>query len=243
MAALRNFKSIDAESRERVCELFDSLSMAHSAITDVAQNIAALGRQLDPDQFGFILKHSVRPLVQLQIPPGLCNPADLKFAKSNLTPEEQYDERGVNMMLPRPHHPDLATVKDKHPMRALAVAIHYYLRKRMYPHFPASQTEIADLFAVERKIFFISVTDREYEGGQKMSKMRKLDLDKTPDTKEDKDKEKTSPVKQEPTTSANDDQGIDPEMPELEDTEPPKPKRFHFKKLQPAQSKKHFPKK
>ena len=66
--------------------------MAHSAIADIAQNIAALGRQLDPDQFGFILKHSVRPLVQLQIPPGLCSPADLKFAKANLTPEEEYDE-------------------------------------------------------------------------------------------------------------------------------------------------------
>ena len=164
LAALPNFKNIDAESRERVCDLFDSLSMAHSTIAVVAQNIAALGRQLDPDQFGFILKHSVKPLVQLQIPPGLCNPADLKFAKSNLTPEEQYNERGVSMMLPRSHHPDLATVKDKHPTRALAVAIHYHLRKRMYPHFPASQTEIADLFAVERKKFFTSVTGREYEG-------------------------------------------------------------------------------
>ena len=65
LAALPNFKNINAESRERVCDLFDSLSTAHSAIADVAQNIAALGRQLDPDQFGFILKHSVRPLVQL----------------------------------------------------------------------------------------------------------------------------------------------------------------------------------
>ena len=165
MAALPNFKNIDGESRERVCDLFDSLSMAHSAIIDVAQNIAALGRQLDPTQFGFILKHSVRPLVQLQMPPGLCSLADLKFAKANLTPEEEYDERGVNMMLPRPHHPDLATVKDKHPMRALTAAIHYQLRKRMYPHFPASQTEIADLFTVKQKKFFTSVTGREYEGG------------------------------------------------------------------------------
>ena len=164
LAALPNFKNINAESRERVYDLFNSLSRAHSAIADVAQNIAALGRQLDPDQFGFIFKHSVRPLVQLQIPSGLCSPTDLKFAKSNLTPEEQYDERVVNMTLPRPHHPDLATVKDKHPMRALAVAIHYHLRKRMYPHFPTSQTKIADLFAVKRKKFFTSVTGREYEG-------------------------------------------------------------------------------
>ena len=134
----------------------------------------------------------------------------MKFAKANLTPGEEYDERGVNTTLPRPHHPDLATVKDKHPTRALAAAIHYQLRKRMYPHFPASQTEIADLFT--------SVTDREYEGGQKLSKVRKLDSDKPPDTKGDKDKENNaSPAKQKPPTSANDDQEIDPEMPELED--------------------------
>ena len=69
--------------------------------------------------------------------------------------------------------------------------------------------------------------------------MRKLDLDKSLDIKEDK--EKASPAKQEPPTSVNDDQEIDPEMPELEDTEPLKPKRFHFKKPQPAQGKKHFP--
>ena len=217
-----NFKNIDGESRERVCDLFDSLSMAHSAITDVAQNIAALGIQLDPDQFGFIFKHPVRPLVQLQIPPDLCSLADLKFAKANLTPEEEYDERGVNMTLPRPHHPDLTTVKDKHPMRALAVAIHYHLRKRMYPHFPTSQTEIADLFAVERKKFFTSVTSREYEGGQKLSKARKLDLDKPLGTKGDKDKEDNASPAQERPRPATDNQEIDPEMPELEDAEPPK---------------------
>ena len=76
-----------------------------------------------------------------------------------------------------------------------------------------------------------------------MSKMRKLDLDKSLDTKEDKKKEKASPAKQKPPTSANDSQETDPEMPELEDTEPPKPKRLHFKKTQPAQVKKHFPQK
>ena len=68
LAALPNFKNIDGESRERVCDLFDSLSIAHPAIADVAQNIAALGRQLDPNQFGFVLKHSVRPLSSYKSP-------------------------------------------------------------------------------------------------------------------------------------------------------------------------------
>ena len=63
----------------------------------------------------------------------------------------------------------------------------------MYPHFPASQTEIADLFTVEQKKFFTSVTGREYEGGGKLPKVRKLDLDKPPDTKGDKDKKKNAP--------------------------------------------------
>ena len=147
------------------------------------------------------------------------------------------------MTLPRSHHPDLATDKDKHPTRALAVAIHYQLRKRMYPHFPASQTKISDLFTVKWKKFFTSVTSREYEGAQKLSKARKFDFDKPPDTKGDKDKENNaSPAKQEPP-SANDDQEIDPKMPELEDAESLKPKKFHFKKSQPAQGRKHSSKK
>ena len=91
----------------------------------------------------------------------------------------------------------------------------------MYPRFPASQTEIADLFAVEWKKFFTSVMGREYEGGQKLSKVRKLESDKPPGTKGDKDKEYNASPAQEPPTPATDDQEVDPKMPELEDTEPP----------------------
>ena len=95
----------------------------------------------------------------------------------------------------------------------------------------------------QRKKFFTSVASREYEGGQKLSKVRKLDSDKPLGTKGDKDKEDNASPAQEPPRPATDNQEIDPEMPELEDTEPPKPKRFQFKKPQPAQGKKHFSKK
>ena len=43
----------------------------------------------------------------------------------------------------------------------------------MFTKFPASQNEIADLFQVERKKFFTSITGREYEGGKKMTKKSK----------------------------------------------------------------------
>ena len=42
----------------------------------------------------------------------------------------------------------------------------------MFTKFPASQTKIADLFQVERKKFFTSITGHEYEGGKKMMKKK-----------------------------------------------------------------------
>ena len=87
LVGLPNFEKIDGDDGEKVCNLFDSLSTTHAAIADVAGNLATLGRRLDPTQFQFLLKHSVRPLVQLQIPARLCNPADLIFAKASLTDE------------------------------------------------------------------------------------------------------------------------------------------------------------
>ena len=162
--------------------------------------------------------------MQLQVPARLYNPADLTFAKTSLTDEEMFEQRAVNNMLPRPHHPNLEAVDPKHPTRALAAAIHYQIRKKMFTKFPASQNKIADLFQVERKKFFTSITGHEYEGGKKMTKKKV----KTSDTKEAK--ESTSPGQ------------TDPEMPPFEDEDAPtRPKQFKFKK--PIPTKKHHQKK
>ena len=222
LAALPNFEKIDGDDRAKVCDVFNSLSTTHAAIVDIANNLATLGRRLDPTQFQFLLKHSVRPLVQLQVPARLCNPADLTFAKTSLTDEEMFEQRAVNNMLPRPHHPNLEALDPKHPTRALAAAIHYQIRKKMFTKFPASQNEIADLFEVERKKFFTSITGHEYEGGKKATKK----------------KTETSDTKKEPTSPSQ----IDPEMPPLEDIDAPtRPKQFKFKK--PIPTKKHHQKK
>ena len=115
LATLLNFEKIDGDDREKVCDLFDSLSTAHAAIADIAGNLATLGRRLNPTQFQFLLKHSVQPLVQLQVPARLCNPADLTFAEASLTDEEMFEQRAVNNILPRPYHPNLEAVDPKHP--------------------------------------------------------------------------------------------------------------------------------
>ena len=160
--------------------------------------------------------------MQLQVPARLCNPADLTFAKTSLTDEKMFEQRAVNNMLPRPHHPNLEVVDPKHPTRALAAAIHYQIRKKMFTKFPASKkNKIADLFEVERKKFFTSITGREYKGGKKMTKRKT----KTSDTKE-----------------ARNQHHPDPEMLPLEDVDAPtRPKQFKFKK--PILTKKHHQKK
>ena len=59
LTALPNFEKIDGDNRAKICNLSNSLSTAHTAIADVAGNLATLGRRLDPTQFQFLLKHSV----------------------------------------------------------------------------------------------------------------------------------------------------------------------------------------
>ena len=224
-----NFTAIQGDQREMVCELFGSLQTVHTAIADVAGTLATLGRTLDPNQFQFLLKHSVHPLVQLQAPAHLCHPGKLKFAKEHLTDDELYEQHGVNTVLPRPHHPDLDQVPAKHPTRALADAIDYQLRKRMFTKFASSQTDVADLFQMKK--FFTSITGREYEVGKKQTKAEKTKMAETTD------KEKTTPRQEEPQPNAE----IDGEMPPLEDVTMPK-KKLRFKAPDSIPQSKHFQK-
>ena len=141
LAALPNFKDIEGADREEVFELFDSLQTAHATTADAAGSLAFLGYRLHPHQFQFLLKHSIHPLIQLQIPAHLCHPGELRFEKQYLSNDELYEQCCVNTLLPRPYHPSLDTIPPKHPTRALAAAIHYHPRKRMCTKFTASQTE------------------------------------------------------------------------------------------------------
>ena len=129
LAVLPNFTDIQSEDREEVCDPFDLFQTAHAAIADASSILASLGQRLHPNQSQFLFKHSICPLIQLQIPAHLCHLGELRFAKQHLTDDELYEQRCVNTLLPRPHHPDLDNIPPKHPTRALAAAIHYQLRK------------------------------------------------------------------------------------------------------------------
>ena len=104
----------------------------------------------------------------------------------------------------------------------------------MCTKFNASQTEIADLFQVERKRFFTSIMGSKYGPGKKLTKSEKL---KTSPTKKDKSTDKHADELQPSQQPAATE--VDPKMPPLEDITPKK--KFRFKDPDSTSPSKHFP--
>ena len=92
----------------------------------------------------------------------------------------------------------------------------------MCTKFNASQTEIADLFQVERKKFFTSITGCKYDPGKKPTKSEKLKTSPKKDTSTEKQTEEPQPSQS--TTSE-----VDPEMPPPEDIRPKQKLRFKIR--------------
>ena len=161
-----NHKALDDAGQKVVVELFSQLSDAHDNLSKVGKSISKLGQITNPEQFSFVLKLAVRPLIQLKIPPHLCSPGDLHFAKERLIQEECFKEMCVNEILPKPFHNKLSTIPIKHATHCLAAATHYLLRKKMF-HSKISQATLSKEFAVAEKKLHLAISGRKYDPGKK----------------------------------------------------------------------------
>ena len=63
-----NHKAVNDAGQKVVVELFSQLSDAHDNLSKVTKLISKLGQITTPEQFSFVLKLAVRPLIQLKIP-------------------------------------------------------------------------------------------------------------------------------------------------------------------------------
>ena len=116
------------------------------------------------------MKLAVRPIIQLNIPPHLSAPTELKFEKERLTPEET-EEYCCNLILPRPFHPKFSGVSFKHPTRCLAAAAHFLIWKELFnSKYP--QLQVAKYFAVAEKKLHLTTSGRKYDPGKKAPKKR-----------------------------------------------------------------------
>ena len=69
-------------------------------MSQVAAAVVELSKVSSPEQFTFVLKLAIRPIIQLMIPPHLSAPTDLKFEKERLTQEETIEVYCSNLILP-----------------------------------------------------------------------------------------------------------------------------------------------
>ena len=79
-----NHKALDDASKNLVVELFSQLSDAHDNLSKVAKSISKLGQITTPEQFSFVLKLAMRPLIQLKIPPNYVHLGTCILPKKDL---------------------------------------------------------------------------------------------------------------------------------------------------------------
>ena len=92
--------TFDKVGQQAVTRLFSHLQDAHNHMSQVAATVVQLSKVSSPEQFTFVLKLAVRPIIQLKIPPHLSAPTELKFEKERLTQEETIEEYCCNLILP-----------------------------------------------------------------------------------------------------------------------------------------------
>ena len=162
-----NITTFDKAGQQAITHLFSHLQDANNHMSQVAQAVVQLSKVSSPEQFTFVLKLAVRPIIQLKIPPHLSAPTELKFEKERLTQEEYC----CNLILPQPFHPKFSSVPFKHPTRCLAAAAHFLIRKELF-NSKYSQLQVAKDFAVAEKKLHLTASGRKYDPGKKVHRKR-----------------------------------------------------------------------
>ena len=79
-----NHKALDDAGQKVVVELFSQLSDAHNNLSKVTKSISKLGQIINPEQFCFVLKLAMRPLIQLKILPTYVHPGTCILPRKDL---------------------------------------------------------------------------------------------------------------------------------------------------------------
>ena len=132
LAEIEDMEELNERSVKNITSIFATLQMCHENRAKMAGHFVQLGSTLTPKQYTYIMRHSLHPLVQISLPPCLFSPADLKFSKLLLTPQETKEEISINQCLPRPLHLALAVLPPKNPTSCLVAIIHTVLHRHLF---------------------------------------------------------------------------------------------------------------
>ena len=173
LAEIEDMEELDARSINNITSLFAELQMCHENSAKMAGHLVQLGSTLTPKQYTYVVKHSLCPLVQISLPPCLCSPADLKFSKLRLTPQETKEEISINQCLPRPFHLALAVLPPKHPTRSLAAIIHTVLRRELF-NTKESTSTISEQFQIAPRNYMKDLQESDMILDRNSPKQKKL---------------------------------------------------------------------
>ena len=203
-----NLPCFDQKGQQAVTRLFSHLQDTHNHMAEVAKSIVDVSEVSSPEQFTFVLQLAVRPIIQLKIPPHLSAPTELRFEKERLTPEEIAEENCCNLIQPRPFHPKFAKLDFKDPMRCLAAAAHFLIRKKLFIS-KCTQLHVAKDFAVAEKKLHLAVSGRKYDPDKKASKRKRTSDVKTADPKPSTSQDKSASTQQPQDDPASEQQPQD----------------------------------
>ena len=195
MCLQEGIQCFDQKGQQAVTRLFSHLQDTHNHMAEVAKAIVDVSEVSSPEQFTFVLQLAVRPIIQLKIPPHLSAPTELRFEKERLTPEEIAEENCCNLILPQPFHPKFAKLDFKDPMRCLAAAAHFLIRKKLF-NSKCTQLYVTKDFAVAEKKLHLTVSGRKYDPGKKTSKRKRTSDVKTADPKPSTSQDKSTSEQQ-----------------------------------------------
>ena len=211
MRLQENLPCFDQKGQQAVTKLFGHLQDAHNHMAEVAKAIVDVSEVSSPEQFTFVLQLAVRPIIQLKIPPHLSAPTELRFEKERLTPEEIAEENCCNLILP--HKIDF-----KDPMRCLAAAAHFLIRKKLF-NSKCTQLHVTKDFAVAKKLH-LAVSRRKYDPGKKAPKRKHTSDVKTadpkPSTLQDKSASEQQPQDESVSEQQLQDESISEQQPQDE---------------------------
>ena len=159
MRLQENLPCFDQKGQQAVTKLFSHLQDAHNHMAEVAKSIVDVSEVSSPEQFTFVLQLAVRLIIWLGIPPHLSAPTELRFEREGLASEEVAEENCCNLVLLRPFHPKFTKIDFKDPMRCLAAAAHFLIRKKLF-NSKCTQLHVTKDFAVaEKKLHLLSVEE------------------------------------------------------------------------------------
>ena len=219
MRLQENLPCFDQKGQQAVTKLFSHLQDAHNHMAEVAKAIVNVSQVSSPEQFTFVLQLTVRPIIQLKIPPHLSAPTELRFEKERLTLEEITEENCCNLILPRPFHLKFAKIDFKDPTRCLAAAAHFLIRKKLF-NSKCTQLHVAKDFAVAEKKLHLTVSGRKYDPGKKASKRKRTSDVKTADPKPSTSQDKSVSEQQPQDESISEQQPQDESIPEQQQDAP-----------------------